>query len=42
MTVSESKESSWRTLGDVVGNLVSTLASTNPDQRPNPVLRTKR
>jgi hypothetical protein len=42
MTVSESKESSWRTLGDVVGNLVSTLASTNPDQRPNPVLRTNR
>jgi len=42
MTVSESKESSWRVLGDVVGHLVRSLASPAAGQRPRPVKRTKR
>ena len=40
MTVSESKESSWRVLGDVVGQLVSALATV--DERPKPVRRKQR
>jgi|SwirhirootsSR3_FD_contig_41_767271_length_678_multi_9_in_0_out_0_2 hypothetical protein len=46
MTVSESKESSWCVLGDVVGSLMSSLANSAVDQRPGgkayPVKRTKR
>jgi len=42
MTVSESRESSWRVLGDVVGSLVSSLASPAVDQQPSAVRRPKR
>ena len=41
MTVSESRESSWRVLGDVVGNLVSSLASPAVDRRPQSLVRPK-
>ena len=41
MTVSESRESSWRVLGDVVVSLVSSLASPVVDQRLKPVTRTR-
>ena len=42
MTVSESKESCWRALGDVVGRVMTSLESHAADERPKPVRRNKR